>query len=766
MSQPKTSNSMPIAVLLIALAFAAFAHWMALPPKALPAAAPLGQFSAERALQHIKVMAIETHPAGSKANDRVCDYIIGQLAAMDVETLVIDQHDKSGGHSLSWRRAVLGRIRGTNPTKAFAVDAHFDSVPYGPGATDDLSGIAAMLETARALKASPPLMNDVIFVFADQEEFSGGGAIAFREHPWFQDVGVMLGLETRGTSGPGLMFETSRNNGFVIREMAKAGVEPRATSIMFDFYDRMPFGSDFGHYKNHVAGLNVAYVDDFAHYHTTLDNYENANPDSVQHHGEYTLGLARHFGSMPLDDCYAPNATYFNTLGGHMVVYGQSWNWPLAIVAWLFFGGVLAFGFLTRKLTLSGVLEAVLAILAMMLLNAVLLAAPSALLFWRFREMALYQNNVYVLAYSFVAVAIFLAGAALVSRPRPQDWLAAASLYFAALLAFFLYAVPGGAYAAVWPLAFSSAGLLILCLAWKPEGKSSEKAIGVASLFGVPAFILIVPALVTMSYTLTFLAGFLLCALFILLLALLAPAVSRIAGPLRWGLPSALFALACLIFVGAYVANLPRAACPRLNCLAYGVDFDADKAYWLSADRKLDEWTSIYFSEDTPRETVTEFIPGHEGRYRKAAAPMPPYGKFKLDVLKDEVRDGQRILDLKIDSTVDAQRTYLRLTSDTTIHNAKILSHTLDGGGKGLGYRFECLPREGTDLQLIVEPGTPLVFHVHEMAYGLPEVPGFTPRPDWMAPEPNRTLDHRRPVRSQFTFTSCTYDFGAAPSEP
>ena len=39
------------------------------------------------------------------------------------------------------------------------------------------------------------------------------------------------------------MFETGRDNGFLIRQLASR-IKPRATSFMFDFYDRMPFGSD------------------------------------------------------------------------------------------------------------------------------------------------------------------------------------------------------------------------------------------------------------------------------------------------------------------------------------------------------------------------------------------------------------------------------------------------------------------------------------------------------------------------------------------
>ena len=162
----------------------------------------------------------------------------------------------------------------------------------------------------------------------------------------------MLGLEARGTSGAAMMFETAVQNGWVIREMAKAGCQPRATSIMFDFYKRLPFASDFNQYKKRLpeddhrgAGLNVAFVDDFAHYHTWLDNTENCNLASLQHMGEYCLKLARHFGAIEMGDCRAPDATYFNTIGGHMIVYPLSWGGPLTLAAVLLVVLVFALGF-------------------------------------------------------------------------------------------------------------------------------------------------------------------------------------------------------------------------------------------------------------------------------------------------------------------------------------------------------------------------------------------------------------------------------------
>ena len=187
------------------------AWWMSLAPRPLPANGAADEFSAYRAIEHVRQMAVEPHPGGSHANEKVYEYIAGQLQAMGVEMVVERPIMLRDGRTVERNGAILARVPGTASTGAFAVDAHFDSTPYGPGAADDVSGIAAMLETIRALKAGQPLKNDVLFCFADKEEMGGdGGPGVFIRHPWFKEVRAILGLETRGTSGPALMFETGR----------------------------------------------------------------------------------------------------------------------------------------------------------------------------------------------------------------------------------------------------------------------------------------------------------------------------------------------------------------------------------------------------------------------------------------------------------------------------------------------------------------------------------------------------------------------------
>ena len=56
---------------------------------------------------------------------------------------------------------VVATLKGTvNPELVYVVSSHYDSVAVGPGADDDTSGTAALLETARLLAGQPATGHD------------------------------------------------------------------------------------------------------------------------------------------------------------------------------------------------------------------------------------------------------------------------------------------------------------------------------------------------------------------------------------------------------------------------------------------------------------------------------------------------------------------------------------------------------------------------------------------------------------------------------
>src|SRR4029077_10322463 len=65
---------------------------------------------------------------------------------------------------------ILATLRGTvNPELVYVVSSHYDSVVAGPGADDDTSGTAALLEAARVL-AHRPMPATIVFASFTGEE--------------------------------------------------------------------------------------------------------------------------------------------------------------------------------------------------------------------------------------------------------------------------------------------------------------------------------------------------------------------------------------------------------------------------------------------------------------------------------------------------------------------------------------------------------------------------------------------------------------------
>jgi len=93
---------------------------------------------------------------------------------------------------------VLGRVVGENDDIAVMVSAHYDSVAFSPGASDNGAAVAVALEVLQnllALKASGEVLPvSVIFLFDDGEEAGLLGASAFTQHPWYQDVVTYVNL--------------------------------------------------------------------------------------------------------------------------------------------------------------------------------------------------------------------------------------------------------------------------------------------------------------------------------------------------------------------------------------------------------------------------------------------------------------------------------------------------------------------------------------------------------------------------------------------
>ena len=308
------------------------------PPWPRPSNAPAEEFSAERVLAVLgRIDAGDTpHPTGSTANDAVRARVLDEFTLLGYRPQVQTAFACSDGGVCATVNNVLARLDGADAgadSTAVLVAAHYDSVPAGPGASDDGAGVAAALEVARALKTLPRPRHSVIFLVDDGEEAGLLGARAFvQSHPWAREVRAAVNLEARGTSGPSLMFETGIANEWAVRLYKGSVARPATNSIFYSVYKKLPNDTDFTIFRRSGwQGLNFAFIGGVAHYHTPLDNLANVSTASLEHQGENALASVLALANADIANPPGGEAIYFDIFGRGMVMWPGKRALPFAI---------------------------------------------------------------------------------------------------------------------------------------------------------------------------------------------------------------------------------------------------------------------------------------------------------------------------------------------------------------------------------------------------------------------------------------------------
>ncbi|HEV8432482.1 MAG TPA: M28 family peptidase, partial [Thermoanaerobaculia bacterium] len=190
-------------------------------PSPKPASAPANEFSAARALQAEKdtIGGTSPHPSGSKANEAVRDRIVARLQSLGYNVRIETRFACSAHPLCANVENIIATRPGDKNGPPVLVAVHYDSVPAGPGASDDGIGVASALEVARII-AKEKSSNPIELLIDDGEELGLLGAEGFVQA--MPTVGAVVNLEARGTSGPSYLFETSANNRWFLGAVARS----------------------------------------------------------------------------------------------------------------------------------------------------------------------------------------------------------------------------------------------------------------------------------------------------------------------------------------------------------------------------------------------------------------------------------------------------------------------------------------------------------------------------------------------------------------
>lgn len=723
------------------------------PPSPKPASAPATMFSAGRAMAHVERIAQRPHPLGSADHARVRDYLVTVLEKLGLTVVRQATVVRRGTTAIRMARVenLMARITGAESTGAVLLAAHYDSVPAAPGAADDGSGVAALLEAARALKDGPPLRNDVIVLFTDGEELGLLGASAFVEqHPWAKDVRMLLNFEARGSSGPAYMFETSAGNGAIVADWASTVPRPAGWSLTYEVYKRLPNDTDFSEFKKlRAAGLNFAFLGDPANYHTPRDSVATLDRGSLQQHGEAALSLARRFGSVDLASLQAPDAVYFwLPILNVTPRYSGAWAVPLAAAASVLFLVVVVRARRRREASVGGL------VLAALIVGG--FTGASGYLGWRFGRLVsafhqrwLTDGNVLAsgpYAASMVAGIIVVW---LVLYVLLRKKFAAHTIALGALLVWVLAALAsswflvGGSYALVWPLVGGACSVMALSTGRQDSGVGPGRA-ALLSLLAVPAILILWPLAHAFfsAMGLSPEGGAAMGTLAALGVGVLAIQSEAIVERRRWW-PSGIALLAALVsLVIAMMATRYSDEHPKPVNMLYVMDADARKAHWTTSVDRPDVWLQQYLGtaprNGRPQALVPPWssvtgIPGYLNGDAPAVDLLAPQARLLASI----PAEGGRTVTFRASPAREGDDLSVWVNGASTLDAAidgisvpgPIRPRAPDDTAWSLGYVNA--PVTGVTIALTLKGLQPLTVAVVERRAGLPSIPGmvFTPRP-------------------------------------
>jgi hypothetical protein len=736
--EPEDSLTSPlpgIVLFLCLLGVAVLSIYLIRPPAPLPVSASADQYSAARALTHIRALASRPRPVGTQAHAEAQMYLVAQLQRLGLEPQV---QTTVGLNPMNLKDVthvenVLARLSGSRSGgKAVLLVAHYDSPPSIPAAADDASGCATLLETARALTAGGrPLANDVIFLFSDGEEVGCMGSEAFvREHPWAKDVGVVVNLDPAGQMGPNLLTDVSPDDDWLISQVAQAGSDPLANSLAPEVYRRSGSGNDFTTVFRAAGypGVEIGCVS-YGYYHTALDGPALVHRDSLQHQGSIALSLARRFGDLDLTAAHRGSAVYFNALGNRLLIhYPQSWAIPLVVLAALVWVGALVFGLRWKQVSWRGLLLGTLAaLLVVVVIAAVIddLAGRLVLAIYPQYRMDAYTYN--ILYYWLASLALGVGLGALLhlglrTRIRTAELALGGLLLWLALAVGFPLWMPGASWALTWPLVFSCIGLWGW-FALRRHASARMWGIVWLAFWAVPAVALVALVLYPGSDTLPseLVVG--------LLVGLLAPHLAIMARPRKWWLPALMGVVVVVVLVAGHLTSTYSPTRPLQDGVAYALSADTGKAYWVSWSGP-DRWTGQFIQETDAGGDCTGIWPEFPSSYR-APAPLADLPTPAVQVLPTTASGIYRLRIVPAPGTWSVYVCTLPKATPVTYYvNAKPLKS--DGWTA-----YWAPPAEGYNLSVKMPgPRHSLKLRVMAQTLGLPAIPGFTyaARPDWIVP--------------------------------
>jgi Tol biopolymer transport system component len=198
---------------------------------------------------------------------------------------------------------VIATLKGTvNPELVYVVSSHYDSVAIGPGADDDTSGTAALLEAARILAKHPQPATIVFASFTGEES----GLLGSREYvrravaDRVKLVGA-LNNDMVGWANDQRLDNTIRYSNPGIRDIQHAAAMQFSSMITYDalYYKSTDAAAYYEAFGDIVGGIGSYPVLGNPHYHQAHDLLDTINHQLVTEVAKTTAATLMLMASSP-----------------------------------------------------------------------------------------------------------------------------------------------------------------------------------------------------------------------------------------------------------------------------------------------------------------------------------------------------------------------------------------------------------------------------------------------------------------------------------
>ena len=269
-------------------------------------------FNADKAFDYLKKQcSFGPRPPGVTAHEKTKDYLASELKKYANSVVLQNFTHKSGERILNLTNIIA--IFGPNVDKKVILAAHWDTRPFADrdsdpkkrsqpilGANDGASGVAVLLELARAFRSETPPIKIIMVLFDGEdygknsgEMFLGSRHFARKIRPeWVPEYGILLDMI--GDKDLDIYIEQNSINAApdVVRKVWNLADDLKLKG----FYRKVGYSITDDHIELINVGIECIDIIDFnyPYWHTLEDTPGKCSPQSLETIGKLLLELIYH----------------------------------------------------------------------------------------------------------------------------------------------------------------------------------------------------------------------------------------------------------------------------------------------------------------------------------------------------------------------------------------------------------------------------------------------------------------------------------------